>query len=256
MPMTEYRLYTIMLYLFTALAVVTFISLLFITAPYGRHAKKGWGPLVSNKAAWVIMEAPASLLFFLYFIIADRSITATLVVFQIIWQIHYFHRSFIFPLMLKSDEKVPLSIMIFSIIFNSINTYIQGRWVYSFSPETAYTASWLADPRFIAGVIIFATGFIINKHADSILRGLWDPAKPGYKIPYGGMYRFVSCPNYMGEITTWIGWSIMTWSFAGLFFVIWTAANLVPRALANHRWYQEKFPDYPKDRKAIIPKLL
>ena len=254
--MTEYRIYTILLYLFTAVAVFTFISLLFITAPYGRHAKKGWGPLISNKVSWLVMEAPASLLFLFYFLVADRSITATLVVFQVIWQIHYFHRSFIFPFMLRSDEKVPLSIIVFSIIFNSINTYIQGRWVYSFSPETAYTAAWLMDPRFIAGVIIFATGFIINKHSDSILRGLWDPGNPGYKIPYGGRYRFVSCPNYLGEITTWIGWAIMTWSFAGLFFVIWTAANLVPRALANHRWYMEKFPDYPHDRKAIVPLLL
>ena len=53
----------------------------------------------------------------------------------------------------------------------------------------------------------------------------------------------------------WLGWAIMTWSFAGLVFFFWTVANLLPRALANHRWYQEKFPEYPTDRKAIIPYL-
>jgi protein-S-isoprenylcysteine O-methyltransferase Ste14 len=253
--MTGYQVYMIVLYSFLGVAAVTFISLLFITASYGRHAKKGWGPLINNTAAWVVMEAPASVLFFLYFVIADRDMTATLVVFQIVWQVHYFHRSFIFPFMLRSDEKVSLSIILFGMIFNSINTYIQGRWVYSFSPESMYAAAWLADPRFIIGALIFAAGFFINKQSDAITRRLWDPQNPGYKIPYGGMFRFVSCPNYFGEIVTWIGWAVMTWSLAGLFFVIWTAANLAPRARANHRWYLEKFPDYPGERKAIIPYL-
>jgi 3-oxo-5-alpha-steroid 4-dehydrogenase 1 len=253
--MTELQFYYTVLYVFLGFALVSFISLLFMPAPYGRHARTGWGPLVPNKPAWLIMEAPASILFFVYFIFAGRSMTITLVVLLVIWQIHYFHRSFIFPFMLKSDEKVPLSIMIFSMIFNSINTYIQGRWLYAFSPESSYTASWIWDPRFIIGVLIFACGFVMNKHADAILRGLWDRSNPGYKIPYGGMYRFISCPNYFGEIVTWIGWAFMTWSLAGLFFVVWTAANLVPRAMVNHKWYLEKFPAYPKERKAIIPFL-
>ncbi|MFC1670842.1 DUF1295 domain-containing protein [Spirochaetota bacterium] len=253
--MNEYQIYQIILYTFLGIAVITFISLFFITAPYGRHTKKGWGPLISNKPAWVIMEAPASLLFILYFIISDRSINAAHIVLLIIWQAHYFHRSFIYPLMFKSDEKFPLSLIAFALIFNSINTYIQGMWVYSFSPESMYTAAWLSDPRFITGVIIFCAGFFINKQADAILRKLWDPDDPGYKIPFGGLYKYISCPNYLGEIITWVGWAVMTWSLAGVFFVIWTAANLVPRARSNHRWYNEKFEDYPKERKAIIPFL-
>jgi len=251
--MTEYQLYRMMLYVFLAAAAVTFVSLLKITAPYGRHAKKGWGPLVPNKPAWLIMEAPASLLFLFYMLIADKDLNVTLILFQIIWQIHYFHRSFIFPFTLKSDEKVPLSIMLMSMFFNAVNTYIQGRWIYSFSPSFAYTDAWLANPRFFIGVAIFAAGFIINKHADHILKSLWDPAHPGYRIPYGGMYRFISCPNYFGEILTWIGWAVMTWSLAGVFFAVWTVANLGPRALANHRWYHRTFPDYPEDRKALVP---
>jgi len=255
MMMTEYQIYFIIVYTFFGLAILTFVSLLFIPAPYGRHARTGWGPLIPNKPAWVIMEAPASLLFLLYFLTADRTLTLTLIVFFAIWQIHYVHRSFIFPFMLKSDETVPLSIMAFSMIFNAVNTYIQGRWLYRFSPDSSYTDAWLADPRFIIGAMIFAAGFIINKHADSILRSLWNRGRPGYKIPYGGMYRFISCPNYFGEIVTWAGWAVMTWSAAGLFFLVWTAANLVPRARKHHTWYRETFPLYPKERKAIIPFL-
>jgi 3-oxo-5-alpha-steroid 4-dehydrogenase 1 len=45
----------------------------------------------------------------------------------------------------------------------------------------------------------------------------------------------------------------MTWSPGGLFILGISLANLVPRAIATHRWYREKFPDYPKDRKILIP---
>ena len=253
--MNGLQIYNLILYSFLVVAVITFISLLFITAPYGRHAKKGWGPMVNHKLAWIIMEAPASLLLFAFFFMSEKTITATLIALLVIWQIHYFHRSFIYPFMLKMNEPMPFSIMFFGVLFNSINAYIQGMWIYAYSPETSYTNAWLTDPRFIIGVLIFAAGFAINKHADAVLRGLYDPADPTYKIPYGGTYKLVSCPNYLGELVTWIGWAVMTWSVAGIFFVIWTAANLVPRARSNHAWYKENFPEYPEERKAIIPFL-
>jgi protein-S-isoprenylcysteine O-methyltransferase Ste14 len=78
----------------------------------------------------------------------------------------------------------------------------------------------------------------------------------GYKIPHGGLYRWISCPNYFGELLEWTGWAIATWSLAGFSFALWTFANLVPRALSNHKWYRQKFADYPKNRKAIIPYIL
>jgi 3-oxo-5-alpha-steroid 4-dehydrogenase 1 len=34
---------------------------------------------------------------------------------------------------------------------------------------------------------------------------------------------------------------------------VWTFANLAPRAWSHHKWYHEKFSDYPLDRKALIP---
>jgi len=78
--------------------------------------------------------------------------------------------------------------------------------------------------------------------------------KPGeYGIPRGGVFEFVSCPNYLGEILEWTGWAIATWSLPGLAFALWTAANLIPRAYANHAWYRKTFPDYPGKRKALIP---
>jgi protein-S-isoprenylcysteine O-methyltransferase Ste14 len=72
-------------------------------------------------------------------------------------------------------------------------------------------------------------------------------------VPQGGLYRWVSSPNYLGEIVQWAGWALATWSLPGVAFAVWTAANLVPRAQANQLWYRQRFPDYPPERKALIP---
>lgn len=100
-----------------------------------------------------------------------------------------------------------------------------------------------------------AIAFVINIQSDTILLNLRKPGETEYKIPYGGMYKFVSCPNYMSEMLEWIGFATATWTLAGLTFALWTVANLLPRAIANHKWYKKQFKDYPK-RKAVIPFIL
>ena len=73
--------------------------------------------------------------------------------------------------------------------------------------------------------------------------------KKGYFIPEGGMFRWISCPNFFGEILQWTGFAVMTWSPAALVFALWTFFNLVPRALSHHKWYKSTFPEYPPERK-------
>ena len=86
-----------------------------------------------------------------------------------------------------------------------------------------------------------------------MLRNLRKAGETGYAIPYGGLFKWVTCPNYLGELLEWIGFAIAAWTFPAFAFAVFTFANLFPRASAHHRWYREKFPDYPKDRTAIIP---
>ena len=77
-----------------------------------------------------------------------------------------------------------------------------------------------------------------------------------YGIPKGGLYKFITSPNYFGEIVEWLGWAILTWSISGAVFFLWTIFNLVPRAISHHHWYKEKFEDYPAERRVIVPKVL
>ena len=65
-------------------------------------------------------------------------------------------------------------------------------------------------------------------------------------MPTGGLFRYVSCPNYLGEIVEWTGFALVMGALPGFAFLAWTLANLVPRALEHHRWYRATFPDYPR----------
>jgi protein-S-isoprenylcysteine O-methyltransferase Ste14 len=235
------------------LSIVIFFLLLFITAPYGRHSRKGWGPSVSSKYGWVIMESVASILFFIYFIFG-RNINAVTILFLVLWEIHYINRAFIYPLRSeRGDKRIPLIIVIFAMVFNFGNTYINGNFLFFLADF--YSLSWLYDPRFLVGTGIFFSGFYINYSSDRILHAIRGK-NAGYSIPNGGLYRWISCPNYLGEIIEWVGWAILTWSLAGLSFGIWTAANLIPRAISHHRWYRQKFENYPSNRKAVFPYLV
>ncbi|MHB8105327.1 MAG: DUF1295 domain-containing protein, partial [Dehalococcoidales bacterium] len=218
------------------------------------HTRKGWGYSVGNKLGWVLMEAAAPIVFAVCFFLGDFKTSPVALVFLGLWELHYVHRAFIYPFSLRgAARRMPLSIISFGFFFNLMNGYLNGRYIFHFSG--GYANSWLADPRFIVGVILFILGYVINRQADQALRALRKPGESGYKISDHRLYRWVSSPNYLGEITIWIGWAIATWSVVGLVFAFWTVANLLPRARANHIWYRQTFADYPAERKALIPRL-
>ncbi|HTO73850.1 MAG TPA: DUF1295 domain-containing protein, partial [Gemmatimonadales bacterium] len=73
--------------------------------------------------------------------------------------------------------------------------------------------------------------------------------------PDGGVFRWVSCANYFGEIVEWTGFALAAMTPAAWAFAAFTAANLVPRGWAHHRWYRRTFPDYPPERRAVLPYL-
>ena len=239
-------------YVWFGVGLATFIALLLVPAPYGRHGRPGWGPPLDPRAGWMIMELPAVAIVAALFFTSGRTAGLPALVFFVMWEIHYVQRTFVFPVLLRSGStRMPMSIPALAIIFNLFNGYLQGGWLYRVGP--GYAAGWLHDPRFIFGTTLFFAGMAINWHSDAVLRNLRKPGEVEYKVPYGGLFRWVSCPNYFGELVEWIGWAVATWSLAGAAFAFWTAANLIPRAMSHHRWYAERFPDYPKGRRALVP---
>ena len=250
--MNELTIFNGLLIFWFVLAVAVFVALFFVVAPYGRHSRSGWGYAINDSLGWVIMEAPAPVTFAVCFVLGNNNGTAVALAFLVLWEAHYLHRAFIYPFGLRGMvRRMPLAVMSFGFLFNMMNGYLNGRYIFTFSG--GYSSEWLGDPRFIAGLILFIVGFFINRRSDQILRSLRRPGESGYNISHRGLYRWISCPNYLGEITIWIGWAVATWSLPGLVFAFWTMANLLPRARAHHAWYREHFPDYPPERKALVP---
>ena len=247
----SYEEYKTVCYIWLTLAAIVFLILIFVKAPYGRHKTKGWGVEISAKKGWIIMESiPAVLLAAILVLGHNRDLVVLF--FWAIWTAHYVNRAWAWPNRAKLEQKLmPLSVVILAVIFNTINCLLNGIWLFDLSG--GYELSWVTDPRFIFGVVIFFFGMIINIKSDDILFSLRDDGSTGYKIPRGGLFEKVSSPNYLGEIIEWFGFAIATWSLAGFTFAIWTFCNLAPRAFAHHRWYKQEFSDYPENRKALIP---
>lgn len=235
------------------LAAVTFIGVSVVVAPYGRHVRTGFGPTMPARWGWVLMESPAVLALLAFYLTGDEPGQVGAVALLGLWLLHYVHRTFVFPFRMRASGKVmPVFIAALAICFNMFNAFLNGR---NLSSVGRYSASWLVDWRFIVGAALFLIGFSVNTWADAVLRKLRGPTDSGYSIPRGGLYELVSCPNYLGELVEWLGFALASWSLAGLAFAIYTAANLVPRAWANHQWYLKQFPDYPKSRRALLPAL-
>ncbi len=237
------------------MAAAVFVMLFFVSAPYGRHFRKGWGPSLDPRTGWILQESPAAFVMAAFLLAQGWPPGPVELAFLVMWEIHYLNRSFVFPLRIRSEKRIPVAVAAMAVFFNGMNGWVNGAWLGGISG--GYPVEWLLDPRFVVGAAMFAAGFVINNHSDEVLRSIRKGSPPGtYRIPRGGLFELVSCPNYLGEFIEWTGWALATWSLAGLSFALWTVANLLPRAIANHRWYGSTFPDYPAGRKAVIPFLL
>lgn len=248
-------------YLVFAFTVFMFITLSLVDAPYGRQdgheTHPLWGPLIPIKTGWFLLEAPVFFAFGIFFFLGDNWLQPVPIILFLLWEGHYFHRTFIYPRSItpKPGAGFRAGILINGIPLNALNGFING-WYISQYGDHLYHISWLYDPRFIIGLLIFISGFILTKKSDKILANLRKPGESGYKIPYGGGYRWVSNPHYFGELLQWSGFAIACWSIPAFAFICITTSNLLPRAISNHRWYRENFADYPKERKALIPYII
>lgn len=250
--MTEEN-FTLLLIIMAAIAAIVFVTLYFVEAGYGMLFNKKWGHPIPNKIAWICMEAPVFLVMLILWAGSERQFETVPLLFFLFFELHYFQRAFVFPLLIKGKSKMPAGIMTMGIVFNLLNGYIQGMWIFYLSPADMYTVQWLTTPQFIIGTLLFFTGMWINWQSDYIVRHLRKPGDTNHYLPKGGMFNYVTSANYFGELTEWCGFAILTWSASGALFAWWTFANLVPRANTIWHKYKAMFGPEVGRRKRIIP---
>lgn len=235
-------------------ALVVFVALHFMEAGYGYLFNRRYGPPVGNKVGWVLMESPVFILMCVLWAMSDRMLEAAPLALFILFQSHYFQRSFIFPMLMRGNSKMPLGIVVMGMVFNTLNALMQGGWIFYVSPA-GYYADWFSKPYIWVGSAIFIAGMAVNLHSDHIIRNLRKPGDTRHYIPRGGMFRYVTSANYFGELMEWVGFAVASWSWSGVVFAWWTFANLAPRAASLSRRYEAEFgEEYRRlGRKNIIP---
>ena len=186
------------LYVWLGIAIFTFILLFFISAPYGRHNRGGWGFQVDNKLGWIIMELVSPFALSWFFITGEGLKNSAVYIFYALWMLHYAYRSLYFPFQLNTKGKtMPISIVIMAVFFNSINGSTNGYFFGNYGID--YSNYEFLSFQFISGASLFLLGFVIHFKSDRILIGL-RKNNNGYVVPNKFLFKYVSSPNYLGEI--------------------------------------------------------
>ncbi len=237
---------------------------LVMPAPYGRFASEKFGFNFSPRLGWFLMELPASVSFVIFFFHGQHRFEMVPLFFLGVWLLHYGNRGFVFPFLIRAAKGAQSSFSVMIVVAGWLVTSLHGylNAVFISHLSTHLTPEWFSDPRFIVGMAIYLFGFTMNVHSDAIIRNLRSKEEiergdKVYRIPRGGLFKYVSNPSYLTELLSFTGFAIATWSLGAVFVLLVSAANLIPRAFQIHRWYHEKFgAEYPQDRKVLIPYLL
>lgn len=122
--------------------------------------------------------------------------------------------------------------------------------------------SWTlpSTPLTLLGVLIFLLGEAGNSWAHQKLRALRSASgEVKRQIPRGGLFEWVSCPHYLFEITSWIGFALITRVLPSYAFLVLALGIVTSYAFARHQRYKAEFDGtdgkelYPAGRRAIFP---
>lgn len=133
----------------------------------------------------------------------------------------------------------------------------------------AYVAYFVNHPLYTpptedlvySGMCLFYLMEMGNLSSHITLRMLRPPGTKIRRIPHGGLFECVTCPNYFYEIMAWVGFNLMTKTVAGFLFMGAGALQMFLWAQKKHKNYKKEFDGkdgrelYPKSRKVIVPFL-
>ncbi|KAI0790588.1 3-oxo-5-alpha-steroid 4-dehydrogenase-domain-containing protein [Abortiporus biennis] len=210
-----------------------------------------------------------------------------------LYLLHYLNRALISPLRTPSRSKSHIIVPFSAISFNVVNGFLLGAYLSSDQALTFLEGAF-DRPLFWVGITLWVFGLVGNLLHDEILLNIRRKAKAKgkgkatsddstddnngkkklnkqehYAIPHGLLYRLISYPNYFCEWIEWFGFALAASPFPSFvsfpaflgsltpphLFLLAEFFTMIPRAYKGHKWYHNKFPDYPKERKAVIPFL-
>ncbi|WFD07344.1 hypothetical protein MVES1_002707 [Malassezia vespertilionis] len=247
-----------------------------IDAPFGKFGVQSrWN--VNGNTAWMAMESVAPLAVAWYSWPVQSTYAAVLLGMFIV---HYMNRALIQPLLNPPRSPLHLVVVLSAIAFNSANGFLIGTWL-----RTLHVQHFTLARAVLAamGFALFGAGMGGNIAHDTILMRLRTSPLAArdvtrrtaqYRIPYGGLFFWVSYPHYLCEWVEWIGYVVcgaaggncgvaQLLAMPPFLFVVLEIGAMLPRAVHGHAWYRREFgvashdtPGYPPNRRAVVPFLL
>lgn len=107
-----------------AIAAIVFIALYFVEAGYGMLFDKNGDFRYRTR----LLDLHGSAGFYRHVLLwngSERQFETVPFLIFLFFELHYFQRSFIFPLLIKGKSKMPAGIMLMGITFNLLNGYMQ-----------------------------------------------------------------------------------------------------------------------------------
>ncbi|CAB3405229.1 unnamed protein product [Caenorhabditis bovis] len=174
----------------------------------------------------------------------------------IAWTFHYAKRLFETQFVHRfGNSTMPL----FNLFKNCSYYWGFAAFVAYFVNHPQFTPPLFGDLQVYLGLIGFVIAEFGNLSIHILLRNLRPAGTRERRIPKPDgnplslLFNYVSCPNYTYEVLSWICFSIMVQSFPALLFTAAGFFQMMIWAKGKHRNYLKEFPDYPKQRKAIVP---
>jgi hypothetical protein len=109
-------------------------------------------------------------------------------------------------------------------------------------------------PVFILGVLIFAFGEMLNGYHHWLLARLRQPGERIYVMPRRGLFGWVACPHYLGEILSFLGYATLSDLLPVWGNAVVVTAYLVSRANSTLNWYRREMTmRFPSRWRRLIP---
>lgn len=135
-------------------------------------------------------------------------------------------------------------------------------WGFAAWNAWSLTSATYREPQMwlvLLGVLIFASAQTGNARAHRMLRELRPEGSKLRVIPRGFLFERVSCPHYLFEILSWVGFALVTETWAARVFLVVASGILGAWAHTRHVAYRKDFDGnegremYPTSRRALIP---
>jgi very-long-chain enoyl-CoA reductase len=206
--------------------------------------KPGPAPRAHNVVSYLV----TAIVFVAVVAVRTNGVLGALLLPVALWEIHFVRRTLESALLHRYGKpSVPFG--------DAIQEYVY-YWAFSAFIAWSITRDGYAvakDPLTIAGLAVFSIGEAGNFVAHVMLARFRPEETRLRVIPKGFLFDAVSCPNYLFEILTWIGFAMVVRVSGASLFALASAGILADWARKRHAAYLAEFADYPKTRKRLVP---